>query len=225
MQASDLKEAGSFAKSFGVKALIYGPAGTGKTPLLNTAPRPLLLACEPGLLSMKGSTIPTWEAYTAARIDEFFRWFLNSAEAKNYDTLGVDSTSQMADIYLQEAKKTIKHGLQQYGVMAENTITQLRQLYFMRDKHMYLIAKEEIININNIQMRRPYFPGQQLNADVPYLFDCIIHLNKVPIPGIGETLAFRCIGSFDVMARNRAGNLNEFEEPHFGKLVTKIVNR
>lgn len=223
MNAADLRPATDFARNFGAKALIYGPAGTGKTPILNTAPRPLLLACEPGLLSMRGSTIPTWEAYTAARIDEFFKWFFNSAEVKNYDTLGIDSTSQMADTYLQEAKKTIKHGLQQYGKMAEDTMNHLRTLYFTRYKHTYLIAKEEIMQVNGAQMRRPYFPGQQLNADIPFMYDCILHLNKVPIPNVGETLAFRCVGSYDVIARNRTGTLNEFEPPDFSNIVNKCM--
>jgi len=223
MQASDLREAGEFAKNYGVKALIYGPAGTGKTPILNTAPRPVLLACEPGLLSMRGSKIPTWEAYTAPRIDEFFRWFNTSAEAKNFDTIGVDSISQMADVYLQEAKKTEKHGLKQYGVMAENTISNLRSLYFTRYKHAYLIAKEEILNLNGVSMRRPFFPGQMLNSDVPYMYDCILHLAKVPIPNVGEQLAFRCIGSYDVIARNRTGTLSEFEFPNFTDIINKCM--
>jgi hypothetical protein len=223
MQASDFRAAGEFAKNYGVKALIYGPAGTGKTPILNTAPRPMLLACEPGLLSMRGSKIPTWEAYTAPRIDEFFRWFNTSAEVKNFDTLGIDSTSQMADIYLQEAKKTIKHGLQQYGQMAEYTVTNLRQVYFKPQMHAYLIAKEEIVNVNGVSFRRPYFPGQQLNADIPYMYDAILHLNKVPIPNVGDKLAFRCIGSYDVLARNRTGTLNEYEFPNFNDIINKSM--
>lgn len=223
MNAADLKPAKDFALQFGCKAIVYGGAGTGKTPLLNTAPRPLLLACEPGLLSMRGSNIPTYEAYTAARIDDFFKWFFNSAETKNFDTLGVDSVSQMADIYLQEAAKTIKHGLQQYGEMATRTMGHIRTLYFKRQKHTYLICKEEILNVNNVQYRRPYFPGKQLNIDIPFQFDAILHLAKVPIPNVGEQLAFRCIGSYDVMARNRVGTLNEFEPPNFADIVQKCM--
>src|SRR3954470_16163747 len=111
MDMRDLKAAGDHAQNFGVKALIFGPAGTGKTPIFNTAPRPLLLATEPGLLSMKGSKIPTYEAYTPAKINEFFKWFFNSNETKNFDTLGIDSASQIADIYLIDAQKNNKHGL------------------------------------------------------------------------------------------------------------------
>src|SRR5258708_31296058 len=73
MNIKDLKPANEHAQNFGVKAIIFGPAGCGKTPILNTAPRPVLLATEAGLLSMRGSTIPTYEAYTSQRIDEFFK--------------------------------------------------------------------------------------------------------------------------------------------------------
>ena len=52
MDIRDLKAASEHAQNFGVKAIVYGPAGTGKTPILNTAPRPVLLATEAVLLSM-----------------------------------------------------------------------------------------------------------------------------------------------------------------------------
>ena len=38
MQQKDLKPAKDFAVLFGVKSIIYGPAGSGKTPIVNTAP-------------------------------------------------------------------------------------------------------------------------------------------------------------------------------------------
>ena len=87
MDIRDLKAASEHAQNFGVKAIVYGPAGTGKTPILNTAPRPVLLATEAGLLSMRGSKIPTYEAYTSQRIDEFFKWFFNFSNSKSIKCL------------------------------------------------------------------------------------------------------------------------------------------
>lgn len=232
MDIRDLKAAGDHAQNFGVKAIVYGPAGTGKTPILNTAPRPVLLATEAGLLSMRGSSIPTYEAYTSQRVDEFFKWFFNSTETKNFDTLGIDSGSQMADIYLNAAMQGTskqgnkKHGMAAYGEMATNTMEHLRTLYYTRYKHVYLICKEEIADVEYQSLRRPYFPGKVLPIDVPHLYDFIIRLARTQaIPGMpGEHLAFQCNGNMNVMARNRTGNLNDFEEPHFGKLVEKAMN-
>src|ERR1019366_1373634 len=122
MQMSDLRAAGDFAKTFGVKLLCYGPPGSAKTPMCNYAPRPLLLATEPGLLSMRGSTVPTYEASTPAKINDFFKWFFSSVETKNFDTLCIDSVSQMADVFLQQSLKDNKHGMKAYGEMAESTM-------------------------------------------------------------------------------------------------------
>lgn len=217
---NDLQPAKNFALMFGVKALIYGPPGSAKTPIINTCPRPVLLAVEPGLLSMRNSNVPTWMAPNKARIDEFFKWFELSAETKNFDTLAIDSVSQMCNIALDESKA--KHGLAQYGEMADYVMPYLQRLYYMKEKHMYLIAKEELTSDGK---RRPAFPGQQLNGSsgVSHLYDCILRLARVPIPNIGETLAFQCNGTIDVLARNRTGDLMDFEPPDFGKIVAKVM--
>lgn len=229
MDARDLKAASEHATAFGVKAIVFGPAGTGKTPILNTAPRPVLLATEAGLLSMRGSSIPTYEAYTSQRVDEFFKWFFNSSETKNFDTLGIDSGSQIADIYLNAALQGTskqgnkKHGMAAYGEMATNTMEHLRTLYYTRYKHVYMICKEEIADVDYQSLRRPYFPGKVLPIDVPHLYDFILRLAKANVPGAGETLAFQCVGNMNVLARNRTGNLNEFEPPNFSMLVEKAM--
>lgn len=223
MNINDLKAAGEHANQFGCKTLVYGPAGSAKTPIFNTAPRPLLLATEPGLLSMKGSKIPTYEAYTPAKINEFFKWFFNSTETKNFDTLGIDSASQVADIFLIDAQKNNKHGLKAYGEMAEATMEHLRTLYYTRYKHTYVICKEEIKDLDGQSMRRPYFPGQVLPISVPHLYDFILRLSKAVVPVHGEVLAFQCNGTYNVMARNRTGNLDDFEPPHFGNLVERAM--
>lgn len=222
MNINDLKPASEFAKIYGCKVCCYGPPGSGKTPILNTAPRPLLLATEPGLLSMRGSTVPTYTAYEPKKIDEFFDWFFKSNEVKGFDTLAIDSGSEMASIYLIDALKTNKHGMKAYGDMAENVERHLRKLYFLPNKHIYVIAKQDVIKETGY--KRPYFPGQYLPVSVPHLFDFILQLGIQSVPQVGQVSAFRCKESFDVMARARTGNLNEFEEPNLTKLFNKAMS-
>lgn len=230
MKIADLRPASEFAKNFGVKCLAYGPPGVGKTPVVNTAPRPLLLACEPGLLSMRQSSVPTFQAFTSDTIDEFFKWFFDSNEAKNFDTLAVDSTSQMAEIYLNAALSgkskagNKMHGLAAYGDMATRTLEHLEKLYFMPYKHTFLIAKENVSNENGLTAKKPYYPGNILNDTVPYKYDVITRLAIHNVPSMGQIKAFRCLASIDEMARNRTGTLNEFEEPHLGKLIAKAMS-
>lgn len=219
---SDLKPASEFAKQYGCKTLLYGPAGSGKTPTLSTAPRPVLLAVEPGLLSMRGSTVPTWLGLTDDKIEEFFKWAFGSNEINNFDTICVDSGSEMADVYLQLGLKNNKHGLKAYGDMLEDVMKHLRNLYFMKNKHVVILAKQEIIKESNL--RRPYFPGNALPIAVPHLFDFLIQIDIQNVPGVGQVKAFRCNGDISTMARARTGNLNDFEPPNLSQLFQKAMS-
>lgn len=219
MNIKDLREIKEFAQKYGCKAIVYGGTGSGKTPISNTCINPIMLACEPGLLSMRNSTIPGYYAETAEKIDEFFKWLFFSGETKNFDTVIVDSISFMADTYLQRALKSKKHGLQAYGDMATCVMDHLRPLYFLQQKHTYLIAKEQIV----ADQKRIYFPGDILNKEVPGLYDFILHLGIKNVPQVGQTKAFQCNETFDILARNRTGNLNDYEQPNFGQLCLKAM--
>lgn len=221
MNLQSLRPARDFAQQMGVKALIYGGPGSGKTPGLNLAPRPLLLACEPGLLSMRQSTVPTFLGFTAEAIDEFFKWIFNSAETKNFDTIGIDSTSQMAEIYITDALKHNKHGLKAYGEANTRTMENLTGLYYTKFKHTYLIAKE---TISAEGLKSPYHPGRELPVKVPHLFDEVLHLGVHNVPGVGQQKSFQCNGTFDISARDRTGMLADYEPPDFGKLIAKAMS-
>jgi len=220
MNLSDAKPAGQFATSTGFKSIIYGAPGSAKTPLISTCPRPFMLICEPGMLSMRGSNVPAYEAYSGAKIDEFFEWWFKSTETKNFDTLAIDSASQMADIYLQDAQKTNKHGLAAYGEMAEKVIKQLRPLFFQPQKHCYIICKQTVED----GIKKPYFLGKQLPTEVPHLYDAILHLGIHNVPQMGQVLSFQCRQSYDIVARDRSGRLNEYEPPDFSLLLGKAMS-
>jgi hypothetical protein len=174
MNINDLRPANLFAVQFGVKALVYGPPGSGKTPLLNTAPRPVLLAIEPGMLSMRSSNVPTWATGPdPKRIDEFFDWFTRSNEANNFDTLGIDSVPEMGQVFLDQGKGLFKDGRKQHGHMWEKTMKHVNDVYYMRNKHIYAICKQGREETRVF----PSFPGAALNRDIPHKFDFILHLD------------------------------------------------
>lgn len=235
MQMSDLKPAKLFAMRFGVKSIVYGRPGTGKTPLISTAPRPVIAAIEPGFGSMRHSEIPTWDASTPARFSEFIDWLSRSHEAKNFDTVGVDSLSQGAENILldvEESGTNRKHpnfnnkfsnGLAAYGEMSRRMMEIVNTLFYMPNKHAYLIAKLEHYDEGNMTKLRPKFPGKDLNSKIPHLFDEILFLDRVAIPGLGTQLAFRTSGTIDVLARDRSGTLNELEPPNFGEIIRKCM--
>jgi hypothetical protein len=222
---NQLMPASHLAKVQGVKCLAYGPAGTGKTPCLNTAPRPAMLACEPGMRSMARSNVPAWQAYTAVKIDEFFTWLFQSREADNFDTVGIDSVSQMAEIKLSEEIVKWKDPRKAYGEMARWVYDHLSGLYFLDRKHIYLIAKEELAEFGAQKRARPYFPGKDLNTKVPHLYDEILRMEKIPHPAVpGQwASAFRTKDDGFAHARDRSGNLAEHEPTDLAYLFNKAM--
>lgn len=220
MQLSDLKPVSAFALKYGAKSLIYGGAGSGKSPIAATAPRPLIIICEPGMLSMTKFNFPAIPAFTVADINDRFAWIFGSHETRNFDTICIDSLSQMCEIILTDELNKNKDGRKAYGELSRKVMEKLNGLYFLPEKHLYLICKQQI-TVNGV--KRPYFPGQDLPVKVPHLFDFILQLGIQNVPGVGEVSAFRCNQSTDVMARSRTGNLNDYEKPHFGELITKAL--
>lgn len=226
MNINDLKPASHFAKKFGVKCLVYGGPGTGKTPIVQTAPNPVLCAVEPGLLSMRyAKNVATFEAYTPDKIDEFFKWFFNSNEAKRFDTIAIDSISQLATVYLEREEKKSKHGMQAYGEMARKVMNIVNNLYYMPEKHIYMIAKLDEYNDGDILKKRPNVPGNVLKADIPHLFDELFYIDLCQIPGIVKPqIAFRTQNGFDYKARDRSGKLAEFEPPNLTNIFNKCMS-
>lgn len=232
VQQSDLRPAKEFALRFGVKAIVYGPPGSGKTPICaETAPRAVVCMTEPGFLSMRKSNVLTWPAFNPDKFDEFIAWGTTSAEAKNFDTFVFDSISQACEAKVdRELGGTTKggneqHGLRAYGVMARWAMDHLFKLYFLPEKHIILVAKLQNFEQGGGFYRRPYFPGKELPVRVPHLFDLVMCLGNWNIPGVvpSPTKAFRCHEQFDLMARDRSGNLLEYEPPNMGIVINKCV--
>lgn len=225
MNIQQLIPASQVAKAQGVKALVYGPAGMGKTPCLNTAPRPVLCVCEPGMRSMSKSSLPCWQAYTVTAIDEFFDWLNKSAEPRNFDTIALDSVSQMCEIKLWDEMTRWKDPRKAYGEMARWAYDKLSDLYYTDNHHVYLIAKEEVKEIGPTTRVRPYFPGKDLNTKIPHLYDLIMRMEKIPNPVVPGAMvsAFRTRDDGINHARDRSGNLAEFEPTDLSYLFNKAL--
>jgi AAA domain len=223
MNASDLRPASQIAQLYGVKMLAYGGPGTGKTPLVQTAPYPVVMATEPGLLSLRNTNVPVWEAYTYPRMIEFYRWLLQSSEARQFQTVCIDSVSQMAEQRLNELWPQAKDKRQAYGEMSRNIMEILTGIYYARYMHVYLIAKQGELDINGVSRVRPFFPGQDLNVKVPHLYDLVLHVEYLPDPTGKTQRVFRTRDNYYTTARDRTGTLDEIEYAHLGNVIAKVM--
>ena len=91
----------------GVKVLVYGQAGAGKTSLIKTLPAPLVLSAEGGLLSIADADVQFIEVSSMDTLKEAYQWVLNSDDAKHFQSVALDSISEIAEVVLNFEKKNM----------------------------------------------------------------------------------------------------------------------
>lgn len=210
--------------SNGVKVLVYGAAGVGKTRLLATAPNPVIFSCESGLLSLRSFNIPYSLVNSLADLQDAFNWITYSAEARQFATVGLDSISEIMDVLLKNEKMSKKDPRQAYGEVLVQGTNLIRQFRDLPGKHVVLIAKEEIGRDENSRMYfQPSFPGAKLGPAVPYYPDEVFRLMPFTDPASGYRYSFlRCHPDQTTVAKDRSGALAEWELPDLNAIFTKI---
>jgi len=103
----------------GVKLLVYGNAGVGKTSLIPTLPTPIVFSAEGGLLSIADADVSYVEVSSYDTLMEAYRWVTESEEAKHFESIALDSISEIAEVVLNHEKKVAKDPRQAYGAMQE----------------------------------------------------------------------------------------------------------
>jgi phage nucleotide-binding protein len=140
--AIKLKSTGSLAEN-GVKLLVYGAAGSGKTTLIKTLPNVIVLSAEGGLLSIQDANLPYLEIGSMEDLREAFTWCKESKEAAGFESVVLDSISEVAEVVLHEELKKQKDGRAAYGEMNTTMQDLIRAFRDLPGKHVFMTAKLE----------------------------------------------------------------------------------
>jgi hypothetical protein len=209
----------------GVKMMVYGRAGTGKTTLCSTAPNPIILSAESGLLSLRNFKLPFIEVKDYASLVEAYTWAKTSKEAAQFQTLCVDSVSEIAEVILNEAKRTNKDPRKAYGDVLTQTLALVRDFRDIPGKHVLITAKQEYNKDDStgITMFGPSMPGAKLGQQLPYYFDQLFQMTIYKAPDGQGYRALRTRPDFQNEAKDRSGRLDEFEPPDLGAIIKKVL--
>ena len=212
--------------SHGIKALVYGKAGYGKTYLASTAPKPIILSAESGMLSLRGFDIPVITIKTVEDLTEAYLWALNSDEAKGFETVYIDSISEIAEVVLTNAKAQVKDPRQAYGELIEKMMMTLKAFRDLPGKHVVMSAKQSILtdSVTQAVTYGPSMPGSRLGAELPYLFDQVFQIGVGKTPDGQDYRFLRCHPDMQNEAKDRSGALEALEPPDLTHVFTKILN-
>ena len=202
-------------KADAVKAVVFGAAGSGKTVLCSTAPKPVIISAEGGMLSLHGKDVPYIEVKSARDVDEAFK-VVSKAE---FQTICLDSISEIAEVLLVELKAGVNDPRQAYGKLAEGMMAMIRKFRDLPNKNVIFLAKEEMRETDmGTFVIQPIMPGQIMKVQLPYLFDLVARLT---IDKQGNRY-LQTTSDRQTNCKDRSGKLEAKEPPDLTYIFEKI---
>ena len=207
----------------GIKMLVHGQAGIGKTCLCASLPAPIILSVESGLLSLSGMDIPAIEIKTLDDLSEAYDGVANSDEEKQYQSVCLDSISEIAEVVLADEKGKEKDPRKAYGNLGDIMSDLMRAFRDLPGKNVYFSAKQERIQDDSGRLLfGPSMPGQKLAQQIPYLFDEVFCYQMVRDENNVPKRVLLTQPDGISVAKDRSGKLDLWEEPDLGAIINKI---
>lgn len=209
----------------GIKVLVHGPAGSGKTSLCaTTGGNPVIISSEAGLLSLRHHNIPVIEVSTLEDVYEAYRFVTESSDAKGFDWVCLDSISEIAEVCLDTAKKANKDPRQAYGVLSEQMGGLIRAFRDLPQRNVYFSCKQVMQDdaMTGAKLYFPSLPGAKLGQGIGYFFDEVFAM-RVDRDADGNVTRWLQTGrDFQYEAKDRSGALEMFEAPDLSLISKKI---
>lgn len=213
----------------GIKMLVYGRSGIGKTRLMATLPKihvadgghGIVISAEAGMLSVRDTPIPVIEIKNLDDLNRSLDYLMGPA-GNHFWSIGMDSISEIAEKILANAKAGTKDGRQAYGALAEQMWATIRAFRDLKGKNVVMTAKAEYIkDENGVTKWGPMMPGKTLTQGLPYFFDEVFCL--AAFRGVGsEHISLQTRADMTYEAKDRSGKLDFFEYPDLMNVFNKI---
>jgi hypothetical protein len=189
------------------------------------------LACA---LGGANPALPPTAAYSEAHYKEVIA-SADLAALAHYDTLFVDSLSAAARLSFtwaeQQPEAISDRGRKDlravYGLHARSTIGWLNQLQHARGRNVVFVAiLERVVDDFNVAHWRLQIEGAKTGRELPAIVDELITMQWIDFGDGKPTRAFICTSPnvWQYPSKDRSGLLDKIEQPHLGKLLSKLLN-
>lgn len=206
----------------GIKALVYGQAGAGKTTLAATMPNPVIISSEGGLLSIQDADLPYIEVSTMDELKEAYEWLANGEGKGQFDSVVLDSLSEIGEVVLAHEKEVNKDGRAAYGELAVQMQSLIRAFRDLPGVNVLMTAKVEKSQDESGRMLwSPSMPGSKVSQQLPYFFDEVLALRVEKDPDGVTQRALMCDSDGLWVAKDRSNRLATWEAPDMGAVVRK----
>jgi len=217
--------------SDGIKCLVYAESGSGKTSLAATLdlPRTLVISFESGLLSILdeegGEHIQYVEPKSLGELKDVYDELNNNKDfAAKYDTIFIDSLSEISDMMIAALKQDptvytgMKDNMKLYMIAQEKMIGIAKSFRDLKGFNVFMTALAGTQTTNMVEKLLPSMAGQKLAPKLLPLYDFVWNLN-VDSDGTRKLITQP---TNSITAKSRSRKLEQAEEPNLGNLIQKI---
>lgn len=200
-----------------IKVLVYAQAGAGKTPFSATAPKPIFLDADRGLLSISHLDLPSIEINDLYDLDDALE-FLKSKKGRKFETVIVDDFTEITELIVQDLEETEEDKWEVYAQLGKKGKKIIRKFKKLKMNVIFICKMTEIEDDGEI-LRRPKLTGKMLPEYVPFAFDEVftIRQNKD-----GETYVLTRNQGSKWYAKDRSRTLKAKEKPNLTDIFKKI---
>lgn len=212
----------------GLKFLIHGPAGVGKTTLAATTGEPtLIISAEGGLLALRNHDIPAIEITCWQDLVDAYNFVATNPDAAVFKWIALDSISEIAEVCLAAEKAKAPDPRQAYGATQDKVFDLIRRFRNLEGKHVYFVCKQgrEKDETSGATLFTPSMPGNKLGQGIAYHFDEVFAMRVVP-DETGQLVRVLQTGrDLSYEAKDRSGALAMYEPANLKHIADKILGR
>lgn len=221
-----------------IKCVTYGPSGSGKTTLIKTLKEegfnPFAINLESGFLSIAGSDIdyvdatkddegkPLQKHEKLGRLMDCYKYVLTPEAMKKYDTLVVDSLSEVSSVMFDAIRKEypdMKDNLVVYGLLAQKMKDFLRALRDIPNYHVVFIC---LSKVEKDQDGRRFAAVEMIGSISDKLAGFVDEFLYLRVND-KEERELICSSTGSIIAKDRSGRLDKIEPANLGKIFKKIL--
>lgn len=207
------------------KVLTFGRSGAGKTKLISTAEKPVIISSENKMASLSKYDFPVLQVKTMDDLKDATKE-VKKLKKKMCVTGCIDSITDITESFLMMEKKNHSDPRKAYMVVQDEILQFLKEEIRDCDKKFwYVVAKlRRYENDEGIDTYGPKMPGNVMGPELPYIFDEVFAMRIME----DEEKQYRYLQTglehdpkYDT--KDCSETLNLIEQPNLAKIYNKIL--